>query len=266
MGRQLVDDDVTEGICYFEWSAELDDDIEDPATWRKAMPALGVTVDERTIAADLTAMLGGAEIEGFTGADGFRRAYLNVSTSTENAVIPLVVWQAVCDPALILGAPAAFGVDCNPERTAAAVCAADGDDRVELVEFRPGVGWVPERLAELSAKWKAPVAVDPSGPAGMLIPDIVARGVSVVEVAGREMAQAAGDLFVSVGDGVVSVRSDPMLDAAVLAARRRDVGDAWVWARRDLSSDVCPLVALTVARWAAKHHRVASRSPLAVWA
>jgi hypothetical protein len=41
----------------------------------------------------------------------------------------------------------------------------------------------------------------------------------------------------------------PALDAAVAGAQQRPLGDSWAWARKGLSVDICPLVALTLARW-----------------
>jgi phage terminase large subunit-like protein len=66
-GRQAVEDGVTAGFAHYEWSAPLEAEVSDPATWYAAMPALGITIDEATVAADFTAM---AEPE-------FRRAALN---------------------------------------------------------------------------------------------------------------------------------------------------------------------------------------------
>jgi hypothetical protein len=41
----------------------------------------------------------------------------------------------------------------------------------------------------------------------------------------------------------------PALDAAVAGAAKRPLGDSWAWARRGLSVDICPLVAVSLARW-----------------
>lgn len=53
--------------AYFEWSADPGADPADPATWRACMPALGETVAEPAIAADL----------GLMDRGEFTRAYLN---------------------------------------------------------------------------------------------------------------------------------------------------------------------------------------------
>jgi phage terminase large subunit-like protein len=58
---------MREGTCGFQWAADPEDDPTDPDTWRRCMPALGYTVDEATIAADMTSM----------PLAEFRRAYLN---------------------------------------------------------------------------------------------------------------------------------------------------------------------------------------------
>jgi len=41
----------------------------------------------------------------------------------------------------------------------------------------------------------------------------------------------------------------PALDAAVAGAATRPLGDAWAWAREGLSTDITPLVAVSLARW-----------------
>jgi hypothetical protein len=41
----------------------------------------------------------------------------------------------------------------------------------------------------------------------------------------------------------------PALDAAVAGAATRPLGDSWAWARKGLSVDICPLVAVSLARW-----------------
>ncbi|QLQ10951.1 MAG: hypothetical protein HZY75_11975 [Nocardioidaceae bacterium] len=55
-GRAAVDQGLTTGTAFFEWSAPPGADLHDPATWHACMPALGHTVEEQTIAADIAAM------------------------------------------------------------------------------------------------------------------------------------------------------------------------------------------------------------------
>jgi hypothetical protein len=74
-----------------------------------------------------------------------------------------------------------------------------------------------------------------------------------MDVGGRELGQACGSFYDDIIEGRAVVRRHPDLDAAVAGARKRSVGDAWAWARKDTSVDVSPLVAATLARWAVAH-------------
>ena len=88
-GRQAVEAGVTDGMAYLEWSAEPDADPADPQTWRQAIPALGVTISEATIRADLQGM----------PRHDFQRSFLNMWTlAMGDAVIDLATWQALAEP------------------------------------------------------------------------------------------------------------------------------------------------------------------------
>ncbi len=66
-GRLAASLGASEAGCYFEWSAPEGSDPADPATWRGCMPALGHTVPEAAVQADLELM----------NRNDFCRAYLN---------------------------------------------------------------------------------------------------------------------------------------------------------------------------------------------
>lgn len=66
-GRLAVTSGLDSGVAYFEWSAADGVDVSDPEAWWSFMPALGHTIDEDVVAADLAAM---APAE-------WRRAYAN---------------------------------------------------------------------------------------------------------------------------------------------------------------------------------------------
>ena len=55
-GRARAEMGVTEGGCYIGYSFADDEDPADPATWRRRMPALGITVSEETVATDFELM------------------------------------------------------------------------------------------------------------------------------------------------------------------------------------------------------------------
>jgi hypothetical protein len=120
-----------------------------------------------------------------------------------------------------------------------------------VVDHHPGLGWVVPRLLELHQRWEpCAVAVDPTGPAGSLIAPLEPAGVEVAKPSERDAAHAAADLHDAIVEATTRVVPRPALDAAVAGARQRPLGDGWAWARRrDVPVDICPLVALTLARW-----------------
>lgn len=257
-GREAVENGVDRGLAYFEWRADVDADPADPATWRSCMPALGVLpeVTEDTIHGEYISLRG--------KPGEFRRAYLNIADTETvvESVIDAAKWASCADPGSQVDSRVAIAVDTNPERSATSIAIAgvraDGVSHVEVIDYRPGVGWVPQRLRELRERW-SPVAIviDPAGPAASIIPDleqVTAAGRTVFEVTKpniREAAQAAGDLFDAVMERDALRHIDqPELTAAVTAAQKRPLGDAWAWARASTSSDISPLVAVTLARWA----------------
>ena len=244
-GRARVEADERSGVAYFEWSAPDDWAIDDRETWRAAMPALGYTIDEATIAADFETM----------DAAEFARAYLNRWAPKGVPVFDLASWLACLDRSSSAVGPITFGVDVAPDRSSASIGAAggrpDGRVHVELVDRREGTDWIPARIAELVDRWRPPaIAVDPAAPAGSLIPSLSAIGAPLSLCTGRAYGQACGAFFDDVAIGRLAHRGQPALDDAVVGARKRSLGDAWAWARSPDAADPAPLIATTLARWA----------------
>lgn len=245
-GRARVEAGERSGVAYFEWSAPDDADADDPATWAAAMPALGTLIDLDTIRADRAAMDEGE----------FARAYLNRWSPGGTPVFSLADWVACADPGSSASSAPAFGVDVSPDRSHASIAAAatrpDGRIHLELVERRTGTDWIVGRVAELLERWSPPaLTLDPSGPAGSLVTDLtrLPRVPPLVLVTARQYAAACGALFDDVATRRIVHRSQPALDDAVVAARRRSSGDAWSWARPTGGVDPSPLIAATLARW-----------------
>jgi hypothetical protein len=245
-GRARVEADERTGVAYFEWSAPDDAAVDDPATWRAAMPALGILIDEETIRSDLAAMDEGE----------FARAYLNRWRPGGTPVFSLADWIRCLDPGSAISGPPAFGIDVSPDRSHASIAVAGGRPdlrvHVELVERRSGTDWIPARLAELVARHRpTAVALDPSSPAGSLVTDLTRSAIvpPLLLVTGRQYGQACGAMYDDVQSGRLVHRGQPALDEAVIAARRRAAGDAWAWARPSGGVDPSPLIAATLARW-----------------
>jgi hypothetical protein len=246
-GRARVGAGHRSTVAYFEWSAVEGSDPGDPATWWGCMPALGHTVREETIA---------AEFERLDLAD-FCRAYLNWwpgEIPADWQVIAEADWLALADAASAAVDPVAFAADVTPDRSAAAVAVAgvrlDGLGHAEVVDHRPGTGWVVGRLVELADRWQpCAIVVDDTGPAGSLVAPLEAAELEVVKPTTRARAAADSGFYDAVVNGALRYVPRPALDAAVAGAAKRPLGDSWAWARRGLSVDICPLVAVSLARW-----------------
>jgi phage terminase large subunit-like protein len=243
-GRQLVLSDRADAeIAYFEWAADENADIDDPRTWAGCMPAFGVTITERAVRHARETMTEGE----------FRRAYLNQRTATDERVISVDAWNRVCGDKKPDGPGVVVAIDSNPERTHSAVAAADPEGRCELVEHGEGTFWLVDYAVKLAKKWNAPIAYDPTGPAGVFGDDVAKHGVKTVPILGRDLAHACSFFYDGVVDEKLHVRTHESLNAAVASARKRVNGDAWVWSRRDADpdADLSPLVAATIACFAA---------------
>jgi hypothetical protein len=114
------------------------------------------------------------------------------------------------------------------------------------------------------------VVIAPTGPAGSLIADVEAAGIEVLKQSVREVAHGCAAFYDASGANPnvtdppwLRHLDQPELNAALAGAQRRDLGDAWLWARKGISVDLSPLVAATGALWghAAKGHEAAKQAP-----
>lgn len=190
---------------------------------------------------------------------GFAREVLGIwplPPSAGGRVIRRAAWDRLADPSSSIVSAPVFGIDANPERTQCAIGAggrnAAGLTHVEVVEQRPGLDWVVARAVELDESHEPGAwLIDPSGPAGALAEPLEAAGLHVVAVTGREWAQACQGFYdaVHAADQELAHLGDPVLDDAVSAGRKRDVGDGgWAWGRKNSEANIAPLCVVTLAR------------------
>lgn len=240
-------------LAFLEWSAPDDADVDDPEALRLANPALGIRIDDEFVNMERAA-LGPAE---------YRRERLGISPDIDSeTAIPLELWQRICTDDKP-GSPLAISLDCTPDRKWAAIAAADGQV-VELVAHQPDVGWVVPRAFELWERWKCRFVVDGSGPAGSLAAELARLGAEVEYLGPRDVARACNGFY----DDVIGARLtvlDPFgaTTRAVVGAVKQKSGDTWRWGR-NIDGDVSPLMAITLARWAAAGPS-APPTPLVSW-
>jgi hypothetical protein len=169
-------------------------------------------------------------------------------------IFPPGAWEAINHTEVAQPEQVTFAVDVNADQTHASIAIASaGGSAGMLVDKsgagrRPGVGWVVDELARIAKG--ATVAVSSTGPAKSLIIPLEQAGVKVLPITSSDMQAACSWLFTQVVERKIVVQRHPDLDAAVASAEKRPIGDGFVWDRR--SGDICALVALTEAAWAAQ--------------
>lgn len=241
--RKRALSDEPGSLCWLEWSAPIEarDSPEDRAWWFMANPSLGLEISVEFVQAEFDAMRA-------TALEQFCRERLGLFDDLDepDAAFTAGRWEAVRSRDEFDG-PVWFAVEVSPDRGFTSIAAGDAGGLVELGEYRPGTGWAVERLVELCAKNRAPVVLRKSGPAGSLVADLEAAGLTVHAWGLDEVRAACGRFFDAVEGGLVRVRVHPQADAAVAVATKRPSGDAWLWECRSGTNDVSPLMALTLA-------------------
>lgn len=245
-----------EGLFFAEWSAgEADDhtgeqvDLDDREEWLRSNPALHVPeprIDIRFIDRERAALTD----------DEFARERLCVwGGAGLRGAIDADTWMGLLDAKSRPRGVVTMAVDVPPEGKRASIARAGErtDGRIHgEVDTRPGTSWAVERLAVLSKKRNAVVVLDGGSRAVSLVPSLVAAGVKPVVYGTRDVVGACGAFMDKVDEDKFRHTGQAELNIAVDAARRRKVGDAWAWHRRDTSVDISPLVALTLAVYGLK--------------
>lgn len=245
-------------LAYFEWSSPAGARLDDVGALRDANPAWGTRLNEKYVL--------GVERSSMDDSE-FARERLGIFPDGDDASQWMVVseaeWLAVRSkesarraekPGWLTGA-VTLALELEPDRSFATVGVAgdcrEGGIGIDVAAHGAGTAWVVDRLVELTTDPERPVkttVIDPGGPAGSLIPELVAAGVVVTECKYADMKTMTASLFDAVIDGEVVHRSRPELDAAVAGATKRTAGDTWLIDRRT-SVVVGPFNAVGLAMW-----------------
>ena len=127
---------------------------------------------------------------------------------------------------------------------------------MEIVEHKPGTGWVVARVNELRKAHRAvAILLDASGPAQALLPAFEDLKIEVKPVNAKEHAQAWGMFFDAVDQATLRHLGTAELTEAITGAVKRPLGDAWGWSRKSSTVDISPLVAVTLAHWGSRTKR-----------
>jgi phage terminase large subunit-like protein len=247
--------------CWLEWSADPDDDFDDPATWAKANPSYGVRISEEACADDRAAM----DDEQFA----LERLGMWEEVGQNNIIRPSD-WAACRDTESQIARQTYFALDVSPLQSWAAigVCGAreDGLPHVEVIEHRESTSWVVPRMVELDQRWPNLCVYIAAGSAAVsLVPDLKDAGLTVEVMPASDAAPSCGHFYDAATSAAMRHMGQPVLDAALSAAARRNVGDgAWAWGRRKSTVDITALYAVTTALWAF-HTRGTGDITQAIW-
>lgn len=229
-------------LCWCEWSASTGANLDDAAVWAAANPAFGLRITRETVQSEREEL----------SDDGFSRERLGIWPEVAEASQVLATWaDLVADPPADT-APAALSVDMSHDRALAIAGCWDGDKpHVELLvqgseDSFAAADWLIE-----AAGRRVPVVIDSLSPAASLIPVLKARRVKVIVTYAGDMAKACGGLYDAAASGRLLHSGQEQLDAAVLTAKKRKIGDAggWGWDRKDPTVSISPLVAVTLAHY-----------------
>ena len=246
-------------LCYFEWSLDYEHPSEvpaevaaDPVEWAKCTPALGERIqlqhfvkehealDERTFAVEL---LG---VGDYPNTDG-----------TSEHVILAEDWATVEDEDSVISDPVCLAFDVSSQhRASISACGRNQHNHwgVEVIDRRPGVNWLVDRLVELDGKHSPlEIVCDGKGLSASLHQALDMAGITVRRLTTDEFAQACGRFVDAVSEQTLRHPGGQVLWNCIRGARTRPLTDRWIWSRRQSTVDISALVATTLALWSAQN-------------
>jgi hypothetical protein len=231
-------------LALYEWSAPEGCATDDREAWRVAIPALGHTISEETIASDelsdpeavfrtevLCQRVPNLQPQPIDPM-AWALCELRLDESPERPVFFLDSWDTVDDRITSIGVAGMW----------------NGKPHLELAHYASGVDWLPGRVAELKKRYPgAKFAVSNTGAVTDMLPAL--KPVEPIRFSVSDMGRACVHLKKLVDTQGVTHSGAAGLTQALNVAVKRDIGDElWTWSRRK-SGDISPLVAVTGAAW-----------------
>lgn len=250
-------------------------DLDDKAAWMAALPSMrSGRVREENVQVMRDVLTN----------KGFAREILGIWPPKPSQVGFRVIaerfWLAMQDPASQIAGRPAIGVYVPPDRSYSAIAAAgvraDGARHIELTgndaqgyDYRPGTPWIVPRLKQLNGHNPSVMVIDDKA-----IADEAEEAGLVVHRAGvADVVTGCQLLYDGIagpdpsGRTVYHLGQQAMTDAVAGAAKRK-IGNSWAWERHDLTSDIGPLAAASLALFGhctPRAHRPLPMTPMVAW-
>jgi len=255
----------TARLAHFDWGIDLN--LDDPADlakthdrdiWYATNPALGIRIDEETVEDEDKPSGLGAEFP------QERLGHWKPRAAAGAGVIPADLWRRLADPGVERPEDVAFALHVNLLRTHAAIAYAgrrpDGLTQVGIVDYRPGVSWVLDRIVTLKSRWN-PVAIGIDTRSENLLLDLDKAGIKPPvdddhPVRGDLALPGPAEVAAGFGLFVDDARREQIrhldevpLNVALGGANTRPLSGGLAWDHKS-SVEISPLVAVTLAVWA----------------
>lgn len=246
--RQEALDGESDSTLYIETSADRGTDPMDPAQLRKANPSYPHRTTHRALLR-LRKKL--------KNDDAWNREARGIwdEFAVHKPIVTKARWDDLQDVGPESGVkPNALAVDMSHDREiSVSACwlegsSAHGEEVWAGADTDAAVEWIVARAGQ-----NIPVVIDSYSPAASMVPALRARKVKVNVTTSVDMSKACGMWFDFATSGRMTHAGQESIDLAVAAAKKRPIGTAggWGWDRKDGSTNIAPLVSMTLALFGA---------------
>jgi hypothetical protein len=246
--RTLETGEGDDSLAIFEWSAPDGCDPADRSVWPLANPALGHTILEETLAADLAT----------DPPDVFLTEVLcrRVANLAPKPIDP-GLWATLARkrrPKLV-GDPV-FCLDVTPSLHMASIAGAQMTARglpyLDLSDHREGTEWLVPRVIKLKNDYPDAkfYALATGAIAGTTLSALIKAGIEPEMLSATDMGKACVHLQKITGERKLVHSGLAKFEDALNGAVARPIGEGlWIWGWRKSTADLSPIAAATGALW-----------------